>query len=283
MKDNIKYCKELITKHGKSYSLATKFFPKKLQDATYVLYAFYRIPDDIVDVPNTKTTKSPAELLQNWSNAWDECIKTGKSYHPVLEESYRVHKTYNIDFRYSQDFLKAMKQDLAQNRYQNFDELKSYMYGSAAVVGIMMTHVIGTLNKQLDSKTLELAASLGYGMQLTNFLRDIKEDLEIRNRIYLPIDDLQRYEISTADIEQKIYPKRFKEFMEFQLERAENFYNEAEKGIENLTKSGRFAVKFASNLYLEYHRLIRESNYQVFDTEYKIYNWRKFIIFLKSL
>lgn len=283
--DKIEYCKKIMEEKGKTYFFATKLFPKKMQEATYVLYAFYRIPDDIVDVPNAKTKKTPKELLENWITSWEECYKNGKSYHPVLEAAYQIHKEYNIDYKYSESFLKAMLQDLTKTRYQTFEDLKNYMYGSAAVVGIMMTHVIGTVDKKNppDNKVLEFASQLGYGMQLTNFLRDIPEDLEIRNRIYLPQEDLVRFEITEDDFKNKKYPKRFTEFMEFQLQRAENFYKESQKGIPNLNKKGRFAVKLAGNLYLEYHNLIRESQYKIFENNYKVSTFRKIQILFKSL
>jgi ABC-type antimicrobial peptide transport system permease subunit len=135
------------------------------------------------------------------------------------------------------------------------------MYGSAAVVGIMMTHVIGTKNTSLPFvSVLGYAEKLGYAMQLTNFLRDISEDVDDRNRIYMPQDEYSTFEIAEVDFVKHKYPEKWNDFMELQLHRAERFYREADQGIKYLNWYGRLAVRLASRLYEAYHFEIRKSD-----------------------
>jgi phytoene synthase len=276
--DKIEYCKKVMEEKNKTYFFATKLLPKKMREAAYVLYTFYKIPDDIVDVPNVKTKKTPKELLGNWITSWQECYKNGKSYHPALEAAYQVHQEYNIDYKYSEGYLKAIQQDLTKNRYQTFEDLKNYMYGSASTIGITLTYIFGTA----DTKVLELSSQLAYGVQLTNLLRNIPDDLAIRSRIYIPQEDFIRFDITEDDFKNQKYPKRWTEFMEFQLRRAENFYNETNKLIDNMGK-GRLAVKFFINLHMEYNNLIRESGYKIFENEYKVSTFKMYKILFKSL
>jgi phytoene synthase len=275
-KEDVLYCKNINRKFGKSYFFATQFFPKNLREATYVLYAFYRLPDEIVD--NQKT--NPGKELEEYINEWKEIVKGKESKNQVLRATLEVHKKYNIPFEYSIDFLEAMKQDLTKSRYENFDELKEYIYGSATCVGYMMSYVIG-FEKENQKDVLKYAEYLGIAMQMTNFLRDIKEDFEMRNRIYLPQNDMNDFGITEKDVKEEQISE---DFMKFQIERCRNFYKEAEKKvIPLLNKRGRFAVLMASKLYSEILREIEKQNYNIFKGRAKVSFFRKMVIMLKTI
>ena len=191
--------------HGKSYYFAAKLFPRELQQATFALYAFFRVPDEIVDSSPLATEEDLAEVkrrLHEWGERWRHAYDVGRSTHPVLHVTAHTFRRYNIPYEYSESFLAAMIQDTYQARYETFDDLCGYMYGSAAVVGLMMSHVIG-----FRPPALEHAQKLGYAMQLTNFLRDIDEDYQERGRVYMPQDELARFGLNTRDIaEQRFSP-----------------------------------------------------------------------------
>ena len=285
MSIDLNICKEIMRKAGKTYYFATKIFPKEIREATYALYAFYRVPDDMVDLHEDLNLEAKTALLHEWRKKWQDCITNkGESDEAVLRAAYEVHKKYKIEFIYSQDFLDAMEQDLSKDRYQTYEELEHYMYGSAAVVGIMMTHVIGQKGEEVPSElVLDYASKLGYAMQLTNFLRDIAEDIDDRNRIYMPINEYTAFEISDIDFAKHKYPDKWKDFMELQLHRAERLYREADQGIKHLNWYGRLAVRLASRLYEAYHTEIRKSDYKVYHSKYKINGYKKLFILFKTL
>lgn len=248
-------CRHIHAKHGKSYYFATRFLPADVRLATYALYAFFRLPDEIVDNP---TTQDPKKELERFRDRWRvryELLKqgTGNGSRIGMDETEMVlwatadtfHR-YHIPFEYSESFMEAMIQDTWKASYATYEELRSYMYGSAAVVGLMMCHVIG-----FEKEALPYAEKLGYAMQLTNFLRDIEEDKRLRGRTYLPQDELARFGSDKIG------------FMKFQIDRADRLYDEANHGIRFLHPRGRFAVRAASDLYREILRKIEARGYDV--------------------
>ncbi len=245
-------CRTIQAQHGKSYYFATRFFPKDLRLATFALYAFFRLPDEIVDNPKTNDVKGE---LERYREEW----RSGESRQPVLMAARDTFQRFQIPFEYSESFLDAMIQDTWKNRYATYEELEQYMYGSAAVVGLMMSHVIG-----FQGEALAYAKKLGYAMQLTNLLRDIREDLETRDRIYLPQDELARYGITEEDLRSHQMTAAFESFMKFQIARADRLYEEANKGIHLLHRRGRFAVRSASDLYRAILRKIEQLAYHIF-------------------
>lgn len=270
---DVDICRKLHKKHGKSYYFATKFFPRNMRQATYVLYGFFRVPDEMVDNPNLSlrearsnnvaiSSQEVQQTLQNWQKKWQHAYNTGESDEPVLRATAHVFHKYKIPYEYSESFLSAMIQDTEKSRYATYEELKQYMYGSAAVVGLMMSYVIGFS----DKKALTYAEDLGYAMQLTNFLRDIREDYEDRNRIYIPKEDLERFAISEYGIHEHIVSDNFKALMQFEIKRTREIYERSKAGIELLDKRGQFAVKMAAVLYGAILGKIEEVDYDVFSS-----------------
>ena len=239
---DVEVARRLNKKHGTSYYFATCLFPKHLREATFALYAFFRVPDEFVD---NGAPDQAQQLLENWRTDWHKAYQSGTSTDPVLRLNAEVFHRYQIPFAYSESFLEAMFRDLSDTRYANYAELERYMYGSAAVVGLMMSHAIGFS----DPRALEYAQKLGYAMQLTNFLRDIDEDFQQRGRIYLPLDDLQRFGVKEAQFAERHFDANFYSLMQFQMQRAHQLYEDAEPGIALLNPEGRRAVRVASALY----------------------------------
>ncbi len=254
--------RRLHKKHGTSYYFATKLFPEETRLATFALYAFFRVPDEIVDNSPINSAddllRVKAEIAQ-WRDKWRTAYETQTSDDPILRVTTYVFHRYNIPYEYSEAFLAAMVQDLEKSEYATYTELEDYMYGSAAVVGLMMSHVIG-----FRDHALEHAKQLGYAMQLTNFLRDIDEDYQERGRVYMPQDELARFGLSTRDIAEQRFSPAFKEFMQWQCERARSLYAEADKGVPLLEKHGRFPVRVAAALYSAILGKIAQQGYNIF-------------------
>jgi phytoene synthase len=278
---DIQFCQKIMSLCGPTYYWATKLFPKNIRQATYVLYAFYRVPDDIVDLEK----RDKKAKLKKWVNEWHDLIQNPSSKNlqkasPVLRGSYHVHKKYNIPFHFSTSFLDAMLQDLSKKRYQNYQELENYMYGSAAIPGIMMTYII---KPNPAPKTLEQAKDLGYAMQLTNFIRDIREDIQERDRVYLPQDEMKSYGVSNNDIRQNDYPDNWNCFIKAQLQRTNQLYISGFQGLKKLPVHARFCIKLAAVMYMDYNRQIIKSSFRVYHSTYKLTIYRKIICLIKTI
>jgi phytoene synthase len=252
----------LHKKHGKSYYFATRLFPRDMRLATHALYGFFRVPDEIVDNSPMRDDAEVAAVkhkLDEWQDNWSKAYRDGDSADPILHVTSYVFHKYSIPYGYSEAFLAAMITDIDKSRYRDYAELEEYMYGSAAVVGLMMAHVIGFRDGALD-----YAPKLGYAMQLTNFLRDIDEDYVERKRVYMPQDELDAFGVSYDDIATRRFSEDFKRFMIFQSGRAHRLYEEADRGIPLLSRQGRFPVRVASTLYRAILGKIAEQDYNIF-------------------
>ena len=270
---------ESITKKfGTSYYFATHFLPSDLRQATYALYSFFRIPDEIVDSSGYDQEKDILAELEDWEKMWQKAYVGETTIYPILNLTAQVFKKYDIPYQYSLDFLKAMKQDVYITRYDTYQDLKNYMYGSAVVVGLMMTYIIGFNN----DKALDYAPYLGEAMQLTNFIRDIGEDYKDRGRIYLPQKDMLKYNVQEIDIENNKITLEFIELIKFEIKRARDLYRKSDKGLKYLNKRGRFAVIMASRMYEAILDKIEQNNYNVLTKRARTSKREKIYILGKS-
>jgi phytoene synthase len=251
---------EAITKQfGTSYYFATRFLPTDLRQATYALYSFFRIPDEIVDNAKNSSDEYILAELNNWQEVWESAYHGTITEYPVLNMTAKVFHTYHIPYQYSLDFLSAMKQDITIKEYKTYTDLQQYMYGSAEVVGLMMTYVIG----YTDEKALEYAPLLGEAMQMTNFIRDIGEDYDQRARIYIPQDDLSKYKVTQDMIQSHQITQEFVNCLKYQIKHTRELYRKSDKGLQYLNKRGRFAVIMASRMYEAILGKIEQNNYDV--------------------
>lgn len=270
----LQQAKAINYRHGTSYFWATLLFPKEIRSAVHILYAFFRIPDEIVD----QKQDTPEVSLNSWFKQWQQAYETKKSDEPILYATSQLFHQYKIPYEYSASFFAAMSQDLVQKRYTNYSALEQYMYGSAAVVGLILSHVIGFS----EASALVDAQKLGYAMQLTNFLRDIDEDYQQRNRIYFPQTELKKFALTDHDIATKHFNKNFQQFVLFQIKRARELYAEAENGINKLNSRGRKAVRVASRLYAAILTKIEELDGNIFLKRARTTMIEKIFIMIKT-
>lgn len=267
--------KKINYRHGTSYFWATLLFPQEIRSAVHILYAFFRIPDEIVD----QKQLGQAEALALWFEKWQQAYKTNDSTEPILYATGKIFHQYQIPYQYSVSFFDAMRQDLVQSRYETYQELEQYMYGSAAVVGLILSHVIGFK----DISALAEATQLGYAMQLTNFLRDIDEDFQERNRIYFPKTELDQFGLTEQDIAQRNFSKNFNDFVCYQIQKARQLYTMAEPGIAKLDTRGRKAVRVASKLYAAILQKIEDQQGNIFLKRARTSITEKIFIMLKTI
>ncbi|MET4924094.1 phytoene/squalene synthase family protein [Streptomyces sp. PSRA5] len=179
-------CRRLNARHGKTYFLATRLLPVGRRPAVHALYGFARWADDIVDdLEHPATTAERADRLDALQERLAAGLRSGRSREPVVRALAHTAAAYGIDHRLFTDFMAAMRSDLTVTDYATYDDLCRYTHGSAAVIGLQMLPVLGTVVPREEAAPH--AAALGVAFQLTNFVRDVGEDLD-RGRIYLPAD-----------------------------------------------------------------------------------------------
>lgn len=259
------YCKSVTKLHAKSFYFAAKFLPKHKQKAVFPIYAFCRHVDDAVDEIGENNQAKAVEAVEIWKSNLQNLYEN-KEQRPKSEDQKAVFlawndllKTYKIPQNFPLELIEGVLMDTHIKRYETFDELYIYCYRVASTVGLMSSEILGYSEKI----ALEYAEKLGIAMQLTNILRDVKEDAE-RGRIYLPLEDLLKFNVSEQQILEGKFDGNFRKMMQFQIERARNYYREGEKGISFLEKDSRFTVLLASRIYGQILDEIEKLDYNVF-------------------
>ena len=180
---------------GKTFYFATRLLPERVRQATYVLYAFFRVADEIVDDPGEMSADEQRERLLE---VRDAALGRRDTDDPVLSAFSEVREEYGIPDEEVEVFIEAMLTDIEKSRYETYDEVEEYMRGSAAAVGVMMTIIMET--DDLET-ALPPARKLGEAFQLTNFVRDVGEDIVDRDRIYLPLETLEAHGADAETLE----------------------------------------------------------------------------------
>jgi phytoene synthase len=278
MRDLIKRgAQQIIKQFGTGYYRATFLFPKKIREDTWTLYKFVRIPDEIVD--NGGSDASKKEALSEWIVNWNALYNgDATSENGILFEMKDLMLRYNIDKIYVDEFLAVMMQDITVDRYETYEELKKYMYGSASVIGIMMSHLVG-----YEEEALPHAKALGEAMQLTNFLRDIREDYEGRGRIYLPLEDLKTFGVTEDHIKRQECDDLWRDLMKFEVARARALFEYANNGIKYLHPHGRAAIWAASHIYEAILDEIEKQDYDIFARRAVVSPFRKTMLLWKAV
>jgi phytoene synthase len=256
--NSLEESKAIHRRTGRTFYYATRLLPERARHTTYVLYAFFRIADEVVDDEGNDLT--PEEQRDRLVEIREAALGNRETDDPVLRAFDEVRREYDIADEDVELFIDAMLTDVEKSRYETYEELEDYMRGSAAAVGFMMTAIMGTEEPEVARPH---AAALGEAFQLTNFLRDVREDIVERDRIYLPMETLRSCGVTEADIENLELSEGFKEAMRYELHRAETFYREGVAGIKYLPEDCQFAVLLAAILYADHHRLIRERDCDV--------------------
>ena len=243
--------------------------PKHKQRAVYPIYAFCRHVDDEIDEIGEGNEAQAIEAIEKWKANLEEIYFNAKTQRRkdaktetrnlVFTAWQDILQTYKIPQKFPLELIQGVLMDTNIKRYETFDDLYVYCYRVASTVGLMSSEILG----YSDKKALEYAEALGIAMQLTNILRDIKEDAAI-NRIYLPQEDLRRFNISEEQLFANKFDDKFARMMKFQIARAKDYYAEGEKGIALLEKDSRFTVLLASRIYARILDEIERQNYDIF-------------------
>ena len=213
------YCQQKTVQSGSSFYYSFLFLPPERRRAITALYAFCREVDDTVD---ECTDQSIARIKLAWWRNEVATMYAGKPSHPVMQALQPHLATYNLQEQHMQAIIDGMEMDLDQTRYLDYPAMQRYCWHVASVVGILSASIFGVTNPQ----TLAYAEKLGLAFQLTNIIRDVGEDAR-KGRIYLPVNELQQFGVTAADLLNARHSEKFEALMRFQVERAKKVYDEA--------------------------------------------------------
>ena len=253
----VKFSRKVLKTHSTSFFIVTRFLPKFMRDEVELVYGSVRFPDEIVDSFNIKNDEKKV-LLSNWRNKYRLALESGSFEDsinkdvPILLAGFtEVVKKYSIPSSYYESFLDAMELDVEPRNFENTDDLiDNYVYGSAIVVGYFLAYVYGSSQNDNFKETLKSSKELGIALQLTNFIRDINEDLK-RGRIYIPKTILKNNGIELKNYANNVN-QNTTSINSARMELASianKYYKESEKGIESFSPDSRVAIKACIELY----------------------------------
>ncbi|MFZ9720459.1 MAG: phytoene/squalene synthase family protein [Candidatus Nanopelagicaceae bacterium] len=274
-------CKRLNSLHGKTYYLATLLLPKEKRPYVHALYGFARYADEIVDDFDSKLTPpEKRDELERWSFQILQDIKSGRSNDHIGRALVDTVRRFEIPIAYFEAFLHSMAMDLDLTEYESFEDLLEYVYGSAAVIGLQMVPILGTLPGKLEQAN-SAAEKLGIAFQLANFIRDVGEDLD-RGRVYLPMGELSKFGVDRKMLEQRTLTPEIVEALKFQIERVRELKREAENGISLIAPESRPCIEAASELYCGIVDEVEKIDYEVFKLRAKTSTLRRFKVALPA-
>jgi 15-cis-phytoene synthase len=273
-----RHCAAINAEHGKSYHLATRLLTPDRRPAVHALYAAARTADDLVDVPGA----DPRGDLAAWSAAALAELAAGWSDDPVRLALVHTVRRYDIPVEHLVDFLAAMTSDLDVDGYADLDALDRYMWGSASVIGLQVLPVLGTAPGVTREEAAPHAIALGEAFQLTNFLRDVGEDVD-RGRVYLPADLMAAHGVTREQLAAKRHDAGFRELMREMVAITRRRYDDAAPGTPLLAPESRDCVRAATALYGGILTEIERADYRVLDRRVRVPRPRRLAVFARRL
>lgn len=253
---------ELDATRSSNFLLPILFLPPPKREAIETIYAFCRYSDDIVD--EDADVKEKYRRLLVWTGELQLALQ-GASRYAFLNRLVNVIKKFNIPTHHFLDLLKGMEMDLVKTRYETFEELQQYCYLVASTVGL----ICGEVFEYRHERTKEYAVNLGIALQLTNILRDIKADAK-KGRIYLPKEDLRRFGYTEEELLASTYNENFRALMQFECERAHEFFRKAKRSLAEDDKPRFTAARAMGNIYYLLLLRIERAHYDVFSKRIRL-------------
>ena len=268
-------CRELNKAYGTTYYAATFVLPRVKRHHVHALYGFCRYADDIVDDLGPVPVDVREKALADFGERFFTDLADGDSDDPVLKAVVHTVKAFSIDPGCFRRFLRSMTMDLTVTTYDTFDDLLDYMDGSAAVIGEMMLPIL----EPSSPAAAPHARDLGIAFQLTNFLRDVSEDLD-RGRVYLPQEDVRRFGASPAE---RRVSGSWRELMRYEIARTREYYASADLGMPYLPSASARCIRAARRLYSAILDRIEAADYDVFTRRARVPSWRKALVVSQSI
>jgi phytoene synthase len=268
-RSQLKESKRIHRSTGRTFYVATRLFPRRIREATYVLYAFFRVADDVVD---TTAAVEPAAQRERLEEIRDAVLGRRPTDEPVLLATRDLLAEYDIPDAEVETFVDAMIADVDHEPYRTRAALGEYMRGSAVAVANMMLAVMEPAD---PDRARPHAKALAEAFQLTNFLRDVREDIRDYDRVYLPGETRRAFEVTIDKLRNGEADDGFRRAMQVELARTEDRYRNGVAGIRHLPADMQFPVLVAAVLYADYHRQIVAQDYDVLAERPSLSTWRK--------
>lgn len=272
-------CRQLHRQHGRTYYLATRLLPAWKRRHVHALYGFTRYADEIVDRTESRPAAERAGQLTTWSNRFLDGLRGEPTDDDLLPAVLHTIAVFDLDLEDFEKFLRSMAMDITVTSYRTYDDLLDYMEGSAAVIGTMMLPILGSSD---PAAAREPARQLGFAFQLTNFIRDVSEDLD-RGRIYLPEEHLTEYGVTTRTLQQKVATPAVKALIKAEIARAREHYALAAPGVPLLEPASQACMRTAFQLYGGILDEIEALDYDVFARRATVPNRRRAAVAVRSL
>lgn len=277
LKDGLLLAEAVTKDYAKSFHFASKYLPKTRRQDTFNIYAFCRLTDNLADDTDHWPLDQRLKLILDWEEKVKECFLHKNSDNLILKVAFDTAKKYQIPERHFLELIEGVKSDLTKTRFKSFKELDHYCYLVGAIPGLMVTYVLGFT----DIRALDHAISMGKAMQITNILRDLKEDMN-RNRLYLASEDMQEFGYSEQDLKNGLVNTNFKNLMKMYITKANEMYEFSYFGLQYLSKEGRFCAKLCGLVYSEILNKIELQHYDVFTKRANTSFFNKLTLVLKA-
>ena len=271
LNESYTHCAEVARTQARNFYYSFLVLPPEKRAALCAVYAFMRYCDDISDEDGTFEEKRAR--MEQWRAALDRAFEGDYGESAVLPAFHDTAVRYRIPKRLFEEVIEGAEMDLTPSRCETFEELYRYCYHVASAVGLVCIHVFGFT----DPNACGYAEKLGIAFQLTNILRDLKEDASM-GRVYLPQEDLRRFDYPEADLARGVVDERFLALMRFQVERAERYYEEAKPLFALIDPVSRPCLYAMSRIYRGILEQIVRQNYDVFRTRARVPTWGKVAI-----
>jgi phytoene synthase len=267
------YCRRVARRRAKNFYYSFVLLSRPQRRAMCAIYAFMRYCDDLSDEPG-----ATRGAIERWRAEMEEALAGRFSGHPVWPAFYHTVRRFGIPHQYFREMIAGVFSDLEPRAFETFDELYRYCYQVASVVGLTTIHIFG-----FDTRSaLPLAEKCGVAFQLTNILRDVREDAE-RGRIYLPAEDLRRFGVTAEDLRAGRRSEPFQRLMAFEAERARAYYNESQPLLDLIHPRSRKSLWALIAIYSRLLERIEESGFDVFRQRVRLPLWEKSWIVWRAL
>ncbi len=274
-------CRRLNASHGKTYYLATLLLPPWKRPYVHALYGFARYADEIVDdLASTLTDQEKADWLIGWGAQFLRDVEAGSSDHEISRAVVDTVNRWEIPIDYIEAFLASMRMDLTRTSYDTYDDLLTYVYGSAAVIGLEMVPVLEPLVPREVADPY--ARDLGIAFQLSNFVRDVGEDLQ-RGRVYLPLEDLETFGVTRGHLEHGVVDGPVRRLLAFEVARTRELYRSAALGVRLLHPTSRPCIETALALYGGILDEIEKADYAVLGQRVSVSKTRRAAVAVPGL
>lgn len=276
LEESFRHCERIAAEHYENFPVASRFIPPHQRKHVAAIYSFARIADDFADEPGM-TAAERLELLSQWEKQLLECVG-GSAHDPVFVALSATIGEFQIPVDLFQSLLQAFRSDVVQNRYGTFADVLTYCSHSANPIGRLVLLLFNERSESLFSFSDRICTAL----QLANFWQDISIDLE-KDRVYIPMEDLQRFGYSEAKLFQRTCTPEFRQLLGFEIDRTEQLFREGEPLLRDVGKELSFELRLTWNGGMRILKKIRSQDYDVFRSRPTLSGFDKAALFLRSV